>query len=154
MDLGAQGLDLALWSVGYPAVERVTCRMAGDRGVETSAFMQLASAQATVQVEVTWELIADHDEHVLQVLGSEGSAASFPLRVHRRLETGIADVTPPLSRSPSALYQDSYRQEWAYFLRIVRGEAARETETRQVALMEIVEACYRSADSGTEVALG
>ena len=87
------------------------------------------------------------------MLGSEGSAASFPLRVHRRLETGIADVTPPLSRSPSALYQDSYRQEWANFLRIVRGEAPREPQTRQVALMEIVEACYRSADSGAEVAL-
>lgn len=153
MDLGAQALDLALWSVGYPDIERVACRLAGDRSVETSAFMQLASARATLQVEVTWELIADNDQHELQILGTEGSAASFPLRVHRRLETGIADVTPPLTRSPSALYQDSYRQEWAYFLRIVRGEAPRETESRQVALMNIVEACYRSADAGAEIAL-
>ena len=150
MDLGAQALDLALWSVGYPEIRSVTCRMAGDRGVETSAFIQLASAGATLQVEVTWELIDDHDQHELLVLGSEGSASSFPLRVHRRLETGIADVTPPLTRAPNALYQDSYRQEWAYFLRIVRGEAPIEPESRQVALMKIVEACYRSADSGAE----
>lgn len=154
MDLGAQALDLALWSIGYPRVDRVTCRMAGDHGVETSAFMQLTAAGVTVQVEVTWELIDDHDQHELQVLGSDGSAASFPLRVHRRLETGIADVTPPLSRPPSTLYKDSYRQEWAYFLRIVRGEAPLEAEGRQVALMEVVEACYRSADAYEEVALG
>jgi len=153
MDLGAQALDLALWSVGYPAIGRVSCRMAGDRGVETSAFMQLTSERATLQVEVTWELIDDRDQHELLVLGSEGSASSYPLRVHRRLETGIVDVTPPLSRAPSALYQDSYRQEWAYFLRIVRGEATRQAESRQVALMEIVEACYRSADTGAEVTL-
>lgn len=153
MDLGAQALDLALWSVGYPEIRRVTCRMAGDRGAETSAFMQLTSERATLQVEVTWELIDDRDRHELLILGSEGSASSYPLRVHRRLETGIADVTPPLSRAASALYQDSYRQEWANFLRVVRGESSRLTESRQVALMEIVEACYRSADEGTEATL-
>ena len=153
MDLGAQGLDLALWSVGYPAVRWVTCRMAGDRGAETSAFIQIASERVTLQVDVTWELIDDHDQHELRILGTEGSATTFPLRVHRRLETGIAEVTPPISRALSALYQDSYRQEWASFLRIVRGEAPIEAESRQVALMEIVEACYLSADTGAEVTL-
>lgn len=153
MDLGAQALDLALWSVGYPGIDRVSCVMAGDRGVETSAFMQLAAPDVTVQVEVTWELIDDRDQHELQILGEEGSAASFPLRVHRRGESGIVDVTPPLARSPSDLYRDSYRQEWANFLRIVRGEAPIEPEGRQVALMEIVEACYRSSDAAAEVEL-
>ncbi|MGI9039220.1 MAG: Gfo/Idh/MocA family protein [Gemmatimonadota bacterium] len=154
MDLGAQALDLALWSMGYPEIRRLSCQLAGDKGVETSAFMHLGTAEgATIQVEVTWELIDDRDQHELTILGSEGSAESAPLRVHRRLETGIADVTPPLSRAPSALYQDSYRQEWAYFLRIARGEAPIEAETRQIALMEIVEACYRSADTKAEVSL-
>lgn len=153
MDLGAQALDLALWSVGYPAVRWVTCRMAGDRGAETSAFMQIAADRVTLQVDVTWELIDDHDQHELRILGTEGNATSFPLRVHRRLATGITEVTPPISRALSALYKDSYRQEWAYFLRIVRGEAPIETARRQIALMEIVEACYLSADSGAEVAL-
>lgn len=153
MDMGAQALDLALWSVGYPAVRWVSCRMAGDRGAETSAFMQIASERVTLQVDVTWELIDDHDQHELRILGTEGSATTFPLRVHRRLETGIVDVTPPISRALSALYNDSYRQEWAYFLRIVRGEAPIEVESRQVALMKIVEACYRSADAGAEVTL-
>lgn len=151
MDLGAQGLDLALWSVGYPAVRRVTCRMGGDRGAETSAFMQIAAERVTLQVNVTWELIDDHDQHELRILGTEGSATTFPLRVHRRLETGIAEVTPPISRALSALYKDSYRQEWADFLRIVRGEAPVEPENRQVELMRIVEACYKSADTGAAV---
>lgn len=153
MDLGAQGLDLALWSVGYPDIRWVSCRMAGDHGAETSAFMQIASERVTLHIDVTWELIDDHDQHELRIIGTEGSATTFPLRVHRRLETGIAEVTPPISRSLSALYKDSYRQEWAYFLRIVRGEAPIEEETRQIALMRIVEACYLSADTGAEITL-
>lgn len=154
MDLGAQALDLALWSVGYPAIRRVSAHLHGDAGAESSAFIHLSTETgATVDVEVSWELIHDRDVHELSILGSGGSADSAPLRVHRRVETGIVDVTPPVTRVPSALYRDSYRQEWAHFLRIVRGEIPIESERRQIALFEILEACYRSADTGSEVSL-
>lgn len=154
MDLGAQALDMALWSIGYPDIRRVSAHLHGDVGAESSAFIHLAAEMgATVDVEVTWELIHDRDVHELTILGSGGSAESAPLRVHRRVETGIVDVTPPVTRAPTALYRDSYRQEWAHFLRIVRGETPIESESSQIALFEVLEACYRSADTGSEVSL-
>ena len=154
MDLGAQALDMALWSVGYPRIRRVSAHLRGDAGAESSAFIHLVTeTDATVHVEVTWELIHDRDVHELTILGSSGSAESTPLRVHRRVETGIVDVTPPVTRAPTVLYRDSYRQEWAHFLRIVRGETPIESETSQIALFEVLEACYRSADTGAEVRL-
>lgn len=154
MDLGAQALDMALWSVGYPEIRRASAHLQGDSGAESSAFIHLATETgATIDVEVTWELIHERDVHELTILGSGGSAASAPLRVHRRIETGIVDVTPPVKRAPSALYRDSYRQEWAHFLRIVRGETPIESESSQIALFKILEACYRSADTSSEVSL-
>lgn len=154
MDLGAQALDMALWTVGYPIIRRVSAQLHGDAGAERSAFIHLATeAGATLACEVTWELIHDRDIHELTIVGTGGSVESTPLRVHRRIETGIVDVTPPITRAPSALYQDSYRQEWAHFLRIVRGEIPVEPESQQIALFEVLEACYRSADTGSEISL-
>ena len=154
MDLGAQALDMALWSLGYPVIQRASAHLHGDAGAESSAFIHLSTKTgATIDVEVTWELIHDRDVHELTIIGSGGSAESAPLRVHRRVETGIVDVTPPVKRAPSALYRDSYRQEWAHFLRIVRGEIPIESERSQVSLFEILEACYRSADTGSEISL-
>jgi len=62
------------------------------------------------------------------------------------------DVTPPLDRPPADLYADSYRQEWGEFLRHVRGEKPATAPEEQVSLVEVLEACYRSAREGREVA--
>ena len=155
MDLGAQTLDLALWILGYPDVDRVLARTWGPPdGVETGASVQLALAGGgAVTAEVTWELVAEQDHHQVFVVGSEGTADSAPFRITRRGVSGVADVTPPLSRPASALYRDSYRQEWAEFLRGVRGEKPVELPVDQVRLLEVLEACYRSADRGEEVPL-
>lgn len=155
MDLGTQTLDLALWILGYPEAERVVARTWGPPdGVEVGASVQLTLADGgAITTEVTWELVAEQDHHQLFVIGSEGTANSSPFRITRRGTSGVADVTPPLSRPASALYQDSYRQEWAEFLRGVRGEKPVERPEDQVALLRILEACYRSAEEGAEVAI-
>ncbi|MFO7588803.1 MAG: Gfo/Idh/MocA family oxidoreductase [Gemmatimonadota bacterium] len=155
MDLGALALDLALWILGYPEVERVLARTWGPpEGVEVGASVQLTlAAGGAITTEVTWELVAEQDHHQVFVIGSEGTADSAPFRITRRGASGVADVTPPLSRPATALYQDSYRQEWAEFLRGVRGEKPVERPDDQVALLEVLEACYRSAEQAREVAL-
>lgn len=155
MDLGAQALDMALWILDYPEVERVRARTWGRQdSVETGAVVQLGLASSrTVTSEVSWELADDRDHHELFVLGTAGTADSVPLRITRRDAGGIVDVTPPTSRRAGALYQDSYRQEWAEFLRYVRGEKALESPVDQVALAEVLEACYVSAEQDREVEL-
>jgi len=150
MDLGAQALDIAMWILDYPAVERVTASL-GDsgKGVETSAFAIVdLEGGRTVTIEVTWELPDEKDRHEVVVLGTRGTARTSPFRVQSRMETGILDVTPPLPKKGPSLYTDSYRQEWAEFLRMVRGETEGYSPDEQVELMRTLEACYESAESG------
>jgi predicted dehydrogenase len=152
MDLGAQAIDTALWILDYPEVERVSARLHGAGDVEASAAVQLALATgATATVEVTWELVHERDRHVLYALGTEGSARSTPFQVQRTTESGIVDVTPDMDWPPAELYADSYRQEWAEFLRHARGEKPPEVPDDQVRLIRVVEACYRSASEGREM---
>ena len=154
MDLGAQALDVVLWILDYPAVERLCARLHGEGDVETSAVVHLAIAGGTsASVEVTWELIDEKDRHSVVVVGTRGSAYSYPLQLLTETESGVMDVTPPIDRPPSELYTDSYRQEWGDFLRNVRGEKPLAQQEDQVRLTEILEACYRSAREGHEVAL-
>jgi len=159
MDLGVQAIDLALWTLGFERVVRVSARAhrrdrgedSGDR-VEDSAMALLSlESGATVSVEVTWELMEERDRQGLYAFGTQGSASISPFRVLKELETGLSEVTPPLNVEPGSLYTAAYRQEWAYFLRRVRGERPREVARDQVHLLETIEACYRSIAEEREV---
>lgn len=154
MDLGVQAIDVALWLLDYPPVERVSARFHGSGDVEDSAVALMAlEGGGTASVEATWELHEQRDRTSVFALGTSGSASLVPFRVLKELETGLTDVTPPLDRSLGNPYTASYRQEWAEFLRLVRGEKPQEVEAEQVTLMRVVEACYRSAKEGREVVL-
>ena len=79
----------------------------------------------------------------------------YPERLSEaQLETGLTDVTPPQDSSPGSMYTASYRQEWAEFLRFVRGHKMLELPTDQVALHRVIEACYASAEQGRDMQLG
>lgn len=152
MDLGVPAVDLALWMMGYPPVERVSARFHRRRKVEDSAAALLSlEGDTTVNVEVTWELMEERDRHGVYVLGTRGSAGTSPFRVLKEMETGLTEVTPPSDAAQGGPYTASYRQEWASFLRRVRGEEPVEPEREQVQLMRVIEACYRSAEEGREV---
>ncbi len=154
MDLGAQALDLLMWILDYPTVERVCARLHGGPDVETSAVVHMALAGGvSASMEATWELIDDRDRHSVVVLGDRGSAYSYPLQLLTETESGVMDVTPPIDRPPADLYADSYRQEWGDFLRHVRGDSAYGAQEDQVRLIELLEACYLSAREGREVVL-
>ena len=152
MDLGVQAVDVALWLLGHPTVERVSARFHRRREVEDSAVALLSLEDGvTISVEATWELMEDRDRHGVGVFGTEGTAGTHPFRVRRELETGLTDVTPPSDTGQGGPYTAAYRQEWAYFLRRVRGEREVESQREQVSLMRTLEACYRSAEEGREV---
>ena len=152
MDLGVQAVDVALWLLGHPTVERVSSRFHRRREVEDSAVALLSlEGGVTISVEASWELMEDRDRYGVGVFGTEGTARTNPFRVRRELETGLTDVTPPSDTGQGGPYTAAYRQEWAYFLRRVRGEREIESQREQVSLMRTLEACYRSAEEGREV---
>lgn len=152
MDLGASALDLAWWVLGFPAIERVSATLHRRDGVEETAVIMAAVAGGlSINIEVSWELSDARDEHAFYLLGTRGSARTAPFRVMADMETGLKDVTPPLTVDAARLYTESYRQEWAEFLRYVRGEKEIRVQDEQIALMRTIEACYRSAEEGREV---
>lgn len=153
MDLGASALDLAWWVLGFPAIERVSANLHRRDGVEETAVIRAGVAGGlSINVEVSWELSDARDNHSLYLLGTRGSARTAPFRVMAEMETGLKDVTPPLAVDAGKLYTESYRQEWAEFLRYVRGEKEITVQDDQITLMRAIEACYRSAEEGREVA--
>ncbi len=154
MDLGAQALDLAWWLLDFPTIERVTASLHRVEGVEETAIVMVGvDGGRTLAVEVSWELMEATDRRALYAFGTRGSARTTPFRVMSEMETGLTDVTPPLGVDSASLYTASYRQEWAEFLRFVRGEKPLVVQDEQIALLRVVEACYRSADEGHEVAV-
>lgn len=157
MDLGVQALDLCLWLVDYPEVERVTAvTRAGEHEVEDSAsLMMVAEGGVTFQVEVTSNYYADDDRHYVRVMGSEGSGSLPPLQVQKQLGGRPMDVTPerPAARSRENPFTSAYRRQLDHFVRTVSGEAAAPLPREQVRLMTLVEAAYRSAERGREVVL-
>jgi predicted dehydrogenase len=159
MDLGVTNLDACLWLLGYPVPERLTAYLLdrdGD-GVDDSAVVLLRlEGDVTCSIEVSWDLAAIEDRVTLVALGSEGFGSLSPFVVQKETAgSKIVDVTPRLGPQETAenVYTASYKRELMYFLDVVRGEREEPLPAEQERLMEIVDACYRSAREGREIVL-
>ncbi|HEX7119969.1 MAG TPA: Gfo/Idh/MocA family oxidoreductase [Longimicrobiales bacterium] len=154
MDLGTQALDLCLWLLGYPKVERVNAYLHPGEGMEVedaAALMLRLENGPVVSVEVTWSLLAQRDRHYLQVLGSHGTGSVSPLMVYKEVEHGLLDVTPKLAPGPENAYTASYRQELRHFVAAARGAETLAPPRDQIELMRLVALAYRSAAEGREI---
>ena len=157
MDLGVPALDLALWLMDYPEVERVSAATLGDEAdVEEEAHLHAVTRDgATLSLAASWRLHGPDDRHELEVLGSEGSAALSPLSIFRDDAGRTIDVTPryPAPRGGEALFTNGYRRLLDHFVAVVAGRDAAESPAEQATLMRLVEAAYESAREGREVEL-
>lgn len=154
MDLGTQVLDLCLWMLDYPPVERLVAEMhPGERmEVEDAASLMLWIKDGPViSMEVTWSLLAQRDRQYLQVLGTQGSGSISPLSVYKEVEHGLLDVTPQITLGRENPYTASYRQQLTHFVDAVRGDGPVAPPREQVELMRLIELAYRSAEEGREV---
>jgi predicted dehydrogenase len=156
MDLGVQMLDLSLWLLGYPEPERVTTHVhrTGGGEVEDSAVLILQlGGNRVINLEVTWALISERERQYLHVLGSQGSGSLSPLKVYKDLDGTLGDVTPQIAPGRENQYTASYRQQLLHFTEVVRGGDSLEAPAEQLTLLRVVEAAYRSAETGREVHL-
>jgi predicted dehydrogenase len=156
MDLGIQTLDLCMWLLDYPTVDRVCAHLHPGQGMEveeSAAVLLRTAAGGTISVQVTWSLVAERDRHHVRLLGTAGTATTYPLKVMRETEQGILDVTPQIAPTQENAYTASYREELRHFILAALGTVTPELPREQVELMRIVEAIYRSAEKGTEVRL-
>jgi predicted dehydrogenase len=156
MDLGLQMLDLALWTLGYPAPERVTAHMyAGPESeVEDSAAVVVRlEGDRAINLECTWNLLAQRDRQYLHLLGSGGSGSLSPLAVFKQMPAGLVEVTPQIPAARENLFTASYRNELSQFVDVVRGERTPDSPREHLVLMRLVEAAYRSATERREIEL-
>ncbi|HUH14099.1 MAG TPA: Gfo/Idh/MocA family oxidoreductase, partial [Longimicrobiales bacterium] len=156
MDLGVQALDLALWMLDYPRIDRVLCHLhPGERmEVEDSAALTLKCARGPViSLQVTWNLFGQRDRQYLEMLGTRGSASLSPMAVYKEVEQGLLDVTPGVTGQRGNIYTASYRQMLDHFAEACRGECEQELPVEQVELMRILSLAYESAARGKEIKL-
>lgn len=154
MDLGLQSLDLALWLLDYPPVQRLTCHLhPGERmEVEDSAAMTVkCDTGPVISLQVTWSLFDQRDRQYLEMLGTRGSASLIPMAVFKEVEQGLLDVTPSLPSPRSHVYTASYRQMLTHFLDACKGEAEWMLPTEQVELIRLIALGYESAEKRKEI---
>ncbi len=157
VDLGVSAIDLCLWLVSYPRIEKVWCLLRqGDFEVEDAAtVMMQAEGGMALTIEVSTRYYAREDRYYARVMGTEGSASLPPLEVFRQLGGRPLEITPrqPRPRGGENPYTNAYRRLLDHFVRSVMGLAEAPLPEEQAALLRVIEAAYRSAEEAREVSL-
>jgi predicted dehydrogenase len=154
MDLGVQTLDLALWYLNFPKATSLTCWTHPGEGMEvedTAAIILRLENGSAISLSLSWSLVAERDRHYMRLLGTRGSGSIQPLQVHKEVEQGMLDVTPPITPGKENVYTASYRDELEDFVETARGNRLSRLPEEQVMLMKLVELAYQSAAEGREV---
>lgn len=154
IDLGLPALDLCMWVIGFPTPERVSCVVATEGEVEYAATLMMEmTGGLAMTLEVSNRLFAGEDRYYVRVMGSEGSGYLPPLEVYKQLGGRPIEVTPrqPTPRGGENPYTNAYRRLIDDFIRSVSGTADAPLPREHVQLIEVIEAAYRSAETGEEV---
>ncbi|MGQ0701699.1 MAG: Gfo/Idh/MocA family protein [Gemmatimonadales bacterium] len=157
LDLGLTMVDLCLWLTGNPTPVRVSANLTrpkGERGVEHSGSAFIVCEEGiAILVDVTWRHIGERERFGLGVRGSKGTAGINPLHVWKEL-TGVPhDVSPTGTLSRESAFTASFRAEWAHFLTAIAGKAQVPALAEHITLLKVIDAIYRSAADGREVAV-
>jgi predicted dehydrogenase len=157
IDLGVVMLDMTLWMLGYPEVDRVSASTYRQkaRQVEDTAVVAIhLKTGARIHIEVSWSMFVEDDVYYCNIYGSDGSASLNPISVNKELHGNMVNLAPSRVDAAHQMFKRSYENEMKHFLGAVRGlhpliSPAEEAVHR----MRVVEAVYRSARLNKEVAL-
>jgi len=157
LDLGIVLLDLSLWMLGFPTVQRVSARMFSHetKNVEDTCLGFYETTQGvTTFFESSWSFHSEQDFFYCKIYGSEGSAQLNPLQINKKLHGSIVNVTPQKIETPQNLYKKSYENELKHFIGALHGyHQIISTGEEAVQRMRIVDALYKSADKRKEVTI-
>lgn len=175
IDLGVHVLDLALYLMGEPGVIAVSAatyaelgpRGRGGRGdtggqltydVEdlATAFIRLASG-ATLLLEASWAAYGrHHDDFGVALYGTEGGAdieiVNYGWQDTLRIYSDVGGV-PAVTRPQVTKGTGHEGVIRAFVAALRRGEWSAYTGVAALRRSQIIDACYRSAQEGRELAL-
>jgi predicted dehydrogenase len=125
----------------------------GEVEDNATAFLRLDGG-ATLTLEVTWGLLMEKDFAYLNLFGAGGAALLNPLRIHRGMHGTLVNVTPTMESSRNQ-YKQSMEAQIAHFADALRRGAKPMGDGEEILpVMRLMDAIYRSADSGEEVRVG
>ena len=156
LDLGLSILDLGLWLADWPEPLRVSANLVGEGkgGVEQSgSVLVICAGGLSLFLDVTWRHIGGGERFGLGLRAAKGTAGINPLHVWKELNGVATDVAPTGSTGRENAFTASYRAEWAHFLAAIRGDAKPFAAEEQVILHRVMDAIYKSAGEGKEIAL-
>ena len=157
LDLGIAMIDLAFWMMGFPKATRVRATHFNHttKEVEDTALISITTQTGSViSVDVSWSMLMKDDVYSCHMFGTDGTASLSPLSIVKSLHGNLVNVAPTKLDPPERLFKRSYENEIRHFLAAVRGvHPVISTATEAVHRMMIVDAAYKSARLGKEVAL-
>lgn len=155
VDNGIAMLDLGMWMLGFPEVKSVSAinYFHNTKTVEDSNFTLVKFKNgSTLTIEVSWSLLRNGEFFYCNVFGTNGSSSINPLRIHKMVNKQMFDMTPKNIKHSPEVYKSSYENQLKYFIGSIRGtHTPISTGKEAFAVMEIVEAVYKSAASDKEV---
>ena len=155
LDLGIVMLDLSLWMLGFPNVERVSASTYKHttKSVEDSAVVYIGlKGGSTLLIETSWSFQSEEYFFYCNLYGTEGSAMINPLRINKHLHGNLVNVTPAKLETPQNLHKRSYENELRHFIGAVRGlNPVVSSGEEAVKRMTIIDAVYSSAKKSKEI---
>jgi len=168
IDIGVHVLDLALWLMGNPkavSVSGAAYAKFGPRGEGTgtwgiaekdglydvedlaAAFIRLDTG-ATVMLEASWASHIERDVIYTNLVGTKGGADVEPLRIYTDMRGTTVDITPGFP------HQSGHEMEIRHFVDcMLNGTEPISTGEHGLEVTRILDATYRSAETGREVIL-
>lgn len=158
MDLGIQMLDVASWLLGDlkpVSVKAVTFNRVPNLAVEDSAVCLIQYENgAALSLEVSWTILSEKDLLYVNLYGTEGTALINPLRVYKKINGDLVNITPSSDESENIRYRRSYKNELRHFVACLSQNIPMQAVAEEiVGRLKILQAIYRSAEEGKEVAL-
>ena len=155
IDNGIVMLDLGMWMLGFPEVKSVSAinYNHNTKAIEDSnfTFVKFKNGSA-LTIEVSWSFIRSREFYYCNVFGTKGSSSINPLRILKKMEHNLFDITPKGLKPTSDVIKKSYEYELKYFISTVRGSNTLISTGREaLSVMQIVDGIYKSAKLGKEI---
>ena len=155
LDNGIVMLDLGMWMLGFPEIKSISAinYSHNTKAVEDSnfTFVKFKNGSA-LTIEVSWSLLRGGEFFYCNTFGTEGSSSINPLRINKKINNELFDITPKNIKMSSGIYKNSYENELRYFVGAIRGTHTLISTGREALMvMEAVDAMYKAAKTGKEV---
>lgn len=155
LDNGIAMLDLALWLLDFPEAKSVTASNYSHytKSVEDSSIAMIKfKNNTTLTIEVSWSLLREGELFYCNVYGKEGSSSINPIKIYKRMDGELYNITPKKIATPSNVFKKSYEYELRHFIGAVTGKHnIISTGEDALKAIQIVDAVYKSAKTGKEV---